>query len=354
VRPDEAKQVLGELLEWEPPEGVVSAYVEIDPADRGEGWRIALREQMRDAPEPAAARLSARFPQNSAPPDGRTHVGFISGDGKREVWHDFQSPGTGVHVYCEPKAHLAPLLELLDDAWPVGVVLIALERVRVLEWAFGRISELDGWELETTSLDWRERKAPRRDPGADGTGASASGREQHMQRLEHNRARFLKNAGGLLARRYGDHGWRELIVIGEGDRARLFIDGIGAKSTPVHELNQDLIGASAAAVGERLEAEVEHLNRSREEALVGTLEEAIGSEAGAALGPDEVLRALEEGRARHVIFAPDGQFDGEGRAELAERLIELAVATSADITPVEGFAAEALRKREGVAALLRY
>ena len=25
----------------------------------------------------------------------------------------------------------------------------------------GRIEELDGWEIEITSLDWRERKAPR-------------------------------------------------------------------------------------------------------------------------------------------------------------------------------------------------
>jgi stalled ribosome rescue protein Dom34 len=123
---------------------------------------------------------------------------------------------------------------------------------------------------------------------------------------------------------------------------------------PVHEIHQDLIGAPAGAVGERLEGEVEHLNRSREEALVSQLEEAIGSEAGAALGPDEVLQALEEGRARHVIFAADGRDAGPERKELSERLIELAIATSAEITPVEGFAAEALNKREGVAALLRY
>jgi hypothetical protein len=354
VRPEEAKQLLGDLIDWRPDGGVISAYVEIDPADRGEGWRISLREQLGNAPEPAADAVLRRFPENSPLPENRTHVGFVSADGEREVWHSFQAHEIGVHVFYENGPHLGPLIAILDDAWPAGIVLVALERVRVLEWAFGRVNELDGWELETTALDWRERKAPQRNPGADGTGTSASGREQHMQRIEHNREKFLKEAGGLVRRHYGERDWRELVVIGEGDRPKHLIAGLGAQRTPVHEINQDLIRASAAEVGERLEEELEHLNRSREEALVSQLEEAVGSDVGAALGPDEVVRALEEGRARHVIYAPDGAFEGPERELLGERLIQLAIATSAEFTPVEGFAAEALKRREGVAALLRY
>jgi hypothetical protein len=354
VRPEEAKQLLGELIDWSPDGGVASAYVEIDPADRGEGWRIALKEQLDGVPDEAAQVIRNRFPENSPLPENRTHVGFVSANGEREVWHSFQKGDVGVRVFTGEQPHLGPLVAILDDAWPVGVILVALERVRVLEWAFGRIDELDGWELETTALDWRERKAPRRDPGSDGTGASASGREQHMQRLEHNREKFLKEAGGLVGRRYGERGWREIVVVGEGDRPKHLIAGLGAQSTAVHEVRHDLIRASAAEVGERLEEELEHLNRTREEKLVNQLEEAVGSDVGAALGPDEVLRALEEGRARHVIYAPDGNLDGPERERLGERLIAMAIATSADFTPVEGFAAEALKRREGVAALLRY
>ncbi len=354
MRPEEAKQLLGELIDWRPDAGVVTAYVELDPADRGEGWRIALREQLGDVPDPASEAVLKRFPENAKLPENRTHVGFVSGDGEREVWHSFQTRDIGVRVYYEQAPHLGPLVAILDDAWPAGIVLVSLERVRVLEWAFGRINELDGWELETTALDWRERKAPQRNPGSDGTGTSASGREQHMQRIEHNREKFLKDAGGLVGRQYGERDWRELVVIGEGDRPKHLIGGLGAMRTPVHEIHHDLIRASAAEVGERLEEELEHLNRTREEALVNQLEEAVGSEAGAALGPDEVVRALEEGRARHVIYAPDGAFEGPDREQLGERLIQLAIATSAEFTPVEGFAAEALKRREGVAALLRY
>lgn len=354
MRPDEAKELLGELVGWRPEGGVVSAYVEIDPADRSDGWRISLRDQLADAPDAAAKAILRRFPEAGKLPENRTHVGFVDAAGEREIWRSFQAHDVGVRVFVEEGPHLGPLVAILDDNWPIGIVLASLERVRVFEWAFGRIEELDGWELETTALDWRERKAPRRDPGSEGTGPSSSGREQHMQRIEHSREKFLKEAGGLVSRRYGDRGWRELVVIGEGDRPKHLIGGLSPGPLAVHEVHQDLIRATAAEVGKRLEEELEHLNRSREEALVRRLEEAVGSEVGAALGPDEVVQALEEGRARHVIYAPDGELDGEDRERFGERLIELAIATSAEFTPVEGFAAQALQRRKGVAALLRY
>src|SRR5436190_330406 len=79
---------------------------------------------------------------------------------------------------------------------------------------------------------------------------------------------------------------------------------------------------------------VEELNRERELALVRELTEAIGSEAGAALGPQEVLEALSQGRVRHVLFDADRDYggrplaarlmgDGESELPVAERMIEL-------------------------------
>ena len=115
-------------------------------------------------------------------------------------------------------------MRLLEQGSPVGAAALSLERVHTFEWALGEITELDGWELEITSLDWRERKAPARN-AAGGTGASASGRDQYNERLDHNRERFLKQAGALFASRHADRDWRALVVIGEGDRPRLFAKG---------------------------------------------------------------------------------------------------------------------------------
>ena len=149
---------------------------------------------------------TARFPTGSSPafvamprrppaaPRSATSRWAAS---RREIWNGFQVDGVATAVVAAGRPYLAPLMRMLDDGSPVGVIVVSLEGVRVLDWALGEIEELDGWELEITSLDWHERKAPRRDP-ARGTGTSASGRDQHAQRLEHNRERFLKQAGGLV------------------------------------------------------------------------------------------------------------------------------------------------------------
>jgi Bacterial archaeo-eukaryotic release factor family 10 len=349
------RRLLREIAEWAPEGGVVSAYVAIDPADRGEGWRIELKNQLRDCDRSAAERILARFPEDNTLPHGRTQVGFLELDGAgREIWSGFQVASDRTQVAQGARPLLQPLATLLDDGWPLGVVLVALENVRVLEWAFGEVSELDGWELEITSLDWHERKAQRVDPASVGTGVSSSGRDQYGQRLEHNRERFLKEAGELVASRYGDRGWRQIVVIGEGDRPRLLVRGLGALAERVHEVPQDLIRASAAAVAARIDEEREHLNREREEALVSKIEEAISATPSPALGPDEVLTALGEARVHHVIFDATREWEQRDGLPISELMIERALATGAEVTPAEGLAAAALERRHGAAALLRY
>ena len=224
----------------------------IDHADRSEGWRIELKDELAGVDREVAERILGRFGRDAPPPAGRTQVGFVEAGGeRREIWNGFQMHGISTEVVAAPRPYLAPLMRMLDDGSPVGIVVVSLERVRVLDWALGQIEELDGWELEVTSLDWHERKAPRRDP-ARGTGASASGRDQHAQRLEHNRERFLKQAGQLVVSRYGKRPWRQIVVIGEGDGPRSVAKGMGAQGRLIHEVRHDLIRASAAEIDERL------------------------------------------------------------------------------------------------------
>jgi hypothetical protein len=231
--------------------------------------------------------------------------------------------------------------------------VVSLERVRTFEWALGEVEELDGWELEITSLDWRERKAPAVNAGG-GTATSASGHDQYAERLDHNRERFLKEAGGLVADRYGDRGWRALVVIGEGDRPKLFAKGLARLADRVHEVHENLISAGHGELLGRLDEELEHLNRSREEQLIARLREAIGAQPGVALGPKEVLAAAQEGRARHVLFDGERGWELLDGVPIDELMVEAALATAAEVTPVRGLAAGALGEHDGAAAILRY
>ena len=364
---DLSQEMLRQLAEWRPEGGVISVYLDVDPADRGGGWRIELGERLKEiaqavegAEEEAAVgaasrRVLERFPENARHRSGRVQIGFVEvGGGGREIWHGLQARLDRSRVLHARAPQLAPLLRMLDRGAPVGVVLTALESARAFEWSLGRIVELGSWELELFSGDWRERKSPRRDPQAGGTGATAAGRDQYAQRLDSNRARFLKQLGHLLADRFGDRGWRRIVVFGEGELPRVFGAGLGARGELVHQVRHDLIRASDAEIEERVEAEVSALNEQRERELLERVEEAIGSDSGAALGPVEVLQALEQGRASHVIFDSGREFEPHDGEPAIERMIALGLSTGASLTPVEGEPAARLAGRGGAVALLRY
>jgi len=370
----ERDELLRRLVRWQPEHGVLSVYVAVDPGDRSKGWRIALRDRLRElsgtmpphqprrAFQAAANAVLGRFPEDGQPPQGRGHVGFVEvAERPREVWRDMQVAPRRTGAVHAPCPYLRPLVEVFDAAPYVGAVVVSSERVRLLEWSLGAIRRLDDWEITLFSLDWRERKAERPMPGAEGT--SASGRDQFGQRLEANRERFLHEAGARVASELTARGWRHLIAFGSEEYVPQLRQAMGDGRNRVHAVAHDLISAPDATIADQVAEEVQRLNAERERALVASLEEAIGSPAGAALGPQEVLQSLEQGRVRHLLFDADHEALDAALAETApgdsgvpgtERMIELAVSTGAEITPLEGEPARALQAHDGAAALLRY
>jgi hypothetical protein len=232
-------------------------------------------------------------------------------------------------------------------------------------WSLGAIRELEDWELTLFSLDWRERKAERSMPGPR-SWTSASGRDQYGQRMDANRQRFLREVGSLVADELAERKWRHIIAFGTEEYPRELAEGLGQAAARLHTVRHDLVSAPEGRVADRVTEEVEKLNTSQALALVSEVEEAIGTEPGTALGPQETLQALGEGRARHLVFdaardydgaaveADLGYDDGTDGLPLGERLVELAVATKAEITPVYEEPATKLEPHDGVAALLRY
>jgi Bacterial archaeo-eukaryotic release factor family 5 len=376
----ERQLLLRRLIDWRPSGGVLSVYVGVDPGDRGQGWRIALRDRLREliertpphderrAFEAAARRVLDRFPESAPPPHGRGHAGFLEiADKPTEVWRSMQVAPRRLEVVRARRPYVRPLVEMFDDGPRVGVVLASAERARLLEWALGEMRELDSWEIVLWSRDWRERKAERALPGQH-EGASASGRDQFGQRLEANRRRFLREVGETVDAESARREWRHLIAFGSEEYTRDLASGLGSSGRRLHTATQDLISARGREIAARVEAAVRELNRARELELVQEVEEAIGSSTGAALGPQEVLEALAQGRVRHLIFDADRDYSGrpldariadardgsDSETPVAERMIALAVATGADITPVEDDPASQLAPHDGVAALLRY
>jgi hypothetical protein len=372
------------LLGWAPQHGVLSVYLDIDPADRGEGWHTVLRNGLAEAREDAAdedhesrlaleatsERVLERFGAELSHEEGRARVGVveISRKGGREIWHALQPSPPWTGVVRDARPFLLPLIAMLDEGEARGVAVLSAERVRLLEWSLQHTEELQSFEVTLLSGDWRERKAQRSSDPAHIHGAKASGKDQYGQRLDENRKRFLKETAGKAAEEAKRRGWTELLVCGPEPLADEFTGHIdaGVRAQPVD--SHDLISEPVAKIGTRVEQCVATLNRDRELALIERVEAAAhAADNRAALGPQETLESLLEGRVEHVVL--DGERDYRARPldpdlayepsehgglALVERLVELALSTSARLTPVEGEAAERLERHGGVAGLLRY
>jgi hypothetical protein len=364
--PDE--RTIERLLDWRPGLGVISAYIAVDPGDRSEGWRIAARESLeriletepdthrrRRALEATIERIQAHLPREGPPSSGRCQIAFCEvteGEG-RDMWMGVQMRREETEVVYRDRPYLTPLLELLDEGAPVGIVAVSSERVRLYEWGLGHLGDVHDWEAVMFTPEWRERKGPSSPDPARLQGTSSSGRDQYEQRLEANRERFLEQVGGLIAKETGERQWRHLLAFGNPHQ----VDQVreGAKGTELllaDEVNV-ISENDRGRLIQRIENAVDEVNRRRELDLVQAAVDAALARAGrGAVGLADTERSLAEGRVRHLLV--DAEAAGNDVAEMEEALVEQALRTSADVTPVEGQAAEVLREHGGVAALLRY
>jgi hypothetical protein len=356
-----------DLLDWRPDLGVISVCIEIDPADRSEGWLIELRKQLQAASEAGddghergralratAQRVLERF-EDGELPSGRCEIGLceVAERRARDIWTTAQMSGFPTRVSYGERSRLTPLLKLLDEGAAVGVIAVSAERVHVYEWKLGSLEPVDDWEAVMFMRDWRERKSQKPANLARTQGASSSGRDQFDQRLEHNRARFLDQAGSLISDETHDRGWRRVIAFGDPEHVRQLNEGAekGAEVELADEVN--VISEERGKLLERVNTAVAEGNRRRELALIEGAVEAAATPGGhGALGLIDIQRCLNEGRVEHLIFDADPQ--DPDLADVEDELVERALRTSAQVTPVDGEAAEVLREHGGVAALLRY
>lgn len=351
------------LSDWQPPLGVVSVYLAFDPADRGGAWRTELRNgldgllevakdaehERRVALRAVAKRINDRYEDGDHRPPPRGEAGFVEvaeKGGEEHWWGTGAAPRASACVELGERPALAPLVDLACRGDARGIAIVSLERVRLLSFAEGKLTELEDWELEVTSLDWRERKA--QTGGGPTRGVASSGKDEYGDRLDHNRHRFLGEAGALVGRELEKRGIGRALAFGPAIDLEHFESGLNAPNVKLAVAEKaDLISIPTGKLQETVTAAVENADAERESRLVvKALEEVRGGSRGAS-GLQDVGEAVEEGRVERLVL-------GAGPAAGAESLVRGALQASAKITVVHGAAAESLGDAEGVVAILRY
>jgi hypothetical protein len=379
------------LLHRAPEGGVLSIYVDAGGgADPGlQGAAIDIRNRLAELqrnvgaegpPERAAAvadalrRLGPEIERLTSPHgSGRGRVLFAAvGDG--DVIRFAGRMPVANRVVLDDSAFVHPLLELLDEGRPAGVVLGSLDEARLLEWRLGELDELDRLAPETTEAPY-ERSGPVGSSPAERAGSPKS--EQRAARERRRMLRFLDRVGGAATALAGERDWERMLVSG-GERwteplaqaiAARLQDGLIRDARVLTALDR---AALSETVTERLTAE----HAAREQRLVRAVRDTALGRGAAALGLSDVVGALNEGRVAHLVYDPEIRYHGSIGAggllhagderpgdtaatpapepRLTERLVERALETGARVTPVEGAARAALGEAGGIAALLRW
>ena len=261
-------------------------------------------------------------------------------------------------VVLDSRPFICPLLELLDEGEPSGVVLTSAREAELLDWRLGALRRL--------------KRVAREPEEEEGRGQTTTLREQRARRERDRELRWIEEVAAEVVRLAGEHGWERTLVSGDGRLTGPLIRTLPLElrantllaARQLHELYQL---ALEAAVAERLGQD-----RARTERPAPVRAAALGAQRGA-LGLSEVVAALNEGRAEHVIYdsalrysgaiTPDGSLLAAGEApgigkdepRLLERILERAFRTPARASlTIDGSAADNLADAGGIAALLRW
>jgi hypothetical protein len=373
------------LLRWAPSGGVLSIYVDADPGVQSTAIDIRnrlaelQRNVEREGPRERARgladaleRLGPEIDRLTNPQEsGRGRLLFAPLDGGEPARFAGRM-ALANRVVLDDTAFVHPLLELLDEGRPAGIVLASQDEARLLEWRLGELRELDRMRPATVEAP-HERSGPVGSSPAERAGSPK--REQRATRERVLARRFLDRVGGAATALAGERGWERVLVSG-GDRlTEPLAQSIAARLQDV--LIRDprvLIALDQAALMQTVTDRLTAAHAEYEERLVRELRETALGHGAAALGLSDVAGALNEARVDHLVYDPEIRYSGSlgpggslhagtehpGSADvtpeprLTERLVERALATGARVTPVEGAARGALSEAEGIAARLRW
>jgi hypothetical protein len=385
-------RTIRDLIGFTDAHGVLSFYAGHTPAqaaDRQPTAPIEIRNQLKalrgrlSEAEPDLARaVEARLSKlNGALDDlvdarapGRGRALFVAVDSGDTAEVHLQIPFRERVVHRDA-AYVRPLVAALDEGRDAGILVVSRGGARLLRWATGEAVELERWRFEIPEQVLDEEKAA--PPGGLDNTRGYSDRDSFEDRVDENRHRFLRDVVTATVTTVEEQGWDRLVISATPKVHEVVTDLAGHTSVRLLSADRAFEDAAPHEIADGVWHLLRSVHQEREaELTTEARERALGGGAGA-LGLRHVCDALNEGRVAHLLYDDRLELEGfvseEGtvhpRVEgvvaasgvplerepwFVERLIEAAIRTSAQVTPLQEGAAEHLREHEGIAALLRW
>jgi peptide chain release factor subunit 1 len=298
-----SEKELQELVNFRTEESsVLSLYLNVDPTQHTKDeYKLTLKSMLKEIASEASAKDLAEVEKYfDFQYDWQGKGVVIFSCLAEDFWRAYPlAVPVENHVFVADNPYIKPLTDVLDEYGRYGVILVDREGARLLLFHQGELEETNG------TLGEEVRRAKH-------GGGSAAGRlggltARTSRREEEIAQRNLKEAAELAAR-FFEGGKCSRIVLGGTDETLTQFQGMLSK-----ELQEQVVGsipldmaASETEVLERSLEVIQEVDRKRKEELVEQLVTAATSKGGhGALGLDDTLAAVQEGRA-HVLVVAEG------------------------------------------------
>lgn len=238
---------------------VLSIYLNTNPADPEQGagaWKIHLKNEMKTLEQEIEAKndqeemklftqVKKKALKEIEAKQGDLNKGivlFASED--PELWSVYY-----VQVAVKTSFHWSDVPELeqfqyMNKAYPkAGIILPALDMVRILDTSMGVLNEELVYEFDPGSDRWQEKKGV-----AYGAVRASSAKhvDSHADRLRENLLRFYKEMGTSVEQLKKNRHWEEIHISGEAELAKAFATTL--RTNPASILHKNLINSKPNTV----------------------------------------------------------------------------------------------------------
>ena len=306
-----------ELLGYQAQHPVLSVYLNVDPSEGADAYKLRLRSMLKDSELKNDARVIERYIDHEYDWSGKSVAIFSCVPEKYFRAYSLAAPiRDRVRINNHP--HVKPLADLLDAYGGYGVALVDKQGARMFYFHLGELREQEGTLGE--SVRRTKRGGASSVPGRRGGSTAQKNTSQEIAE------RNMREAAALAASFFAENNVRRILIGGTEDNAAIF-------RTLLPKSWQSLIVGSfpmsmTASHNEVLERAMQighEADQRRAVRMVDTIVTAAAKGRGGAIRLDDILGALHEGRIQTLAIKEGYRAPGylcEGCGYLTAQKIE--------------------------------
>lgn len=317
-RATELRGLVASLTQLRDGIGVLSITIGIEPGAVSGGtpsWEIGLENDLNRLHHDSSARstLKRRLEQASTRLEelldpatsgrGRALYVALESGAVSQAFLQRELP-TGARM--GPAAHVLPLLAVLDEGEPAGLVSASRDAISVMESELGTVRDVDHIELEPWIGGWwPEMKGPARANPLRGVHA-VSQRERYAKRLAAAYRHTLDEAAIAIGALAGRRRWERAVLAGDPRRTDVLDTVLREHGVATTAIKANLEGLRTEDAVERLESALETLVARQRTRLA----EVVVSAANTVCGLVAALAVLAEARVDRLLIDTGRTFPG--------------------------------------------